>query len=126
MKTYNIIIGVIASRSKIYDDFVKYYWSRFIEYINKKNYSIKIYLLYGDDYENIFNISQEHIFITDINDSFIPGCLKKTISFFEYIKKNYKFNYIFRTNLSSFIIIDNFIKLINSFPKKKIICWIIS
>ena len=36
-KTYDIIIGVIASRSAIYDGLVECYWKPFINFVNKTN-----------------------------------------------------------------------------------------
>lgn len=108
LKYCNNIMLVIASRGEIYDYFIKYYWVPFIEYVNKtKNiYELKIILLYGNSDISDLSIPEENMLqFTDIEDNLIPGCLLKTIKAFEYIKNNYEYKKIIRTNLSSFFYI---------------------
>ena len=59
------------------------------------------------------NLEQDVIFDEDNNtlyvkyeESYIPGILYKTIKAFDYICKNFEFDYIFRTNMSSVIDLD--------------------
>ena len=59
------------------------------------------------------NLEQDFIFDQDNNtlyvkyqESYIPGILYKTIKSFDYICKNFEFDYIFKTNMSSVIDLD--------------------
>jgi len=52
-------------------------------------------------------------------DNLIPGILRKTIMAFEYINNNYK--HIVRTNLSSFLIIDNLLESSNELRNDNLI-----
>ena len=109
MKKYDIIILVIASRGEIYDEIIKVYWSHLINYTESNYDNIKVFLLFGNDVD-IYDIpvDKNNIIIGDNHETLIPGILQKTIYSFDYINKHYKYNHIFRTNLSSFLIIDNF------------------
>jgi len=115
----DLIILVIASRGKIYDSLVENYWKYIINYVNFKYNNIKIYLLYGNCNIDNININKDNILhFKDIKENLEPGILLKTIKAFEYIDNKYKYDFILRTNLSSFFIIDNLIKLYNGFHKK--------
>lgn len=109
-KNIEIIIGVIASRSTFYDNLVKEYWQFIINYTNN-NYQdkVKIYLMYGNEFdENYFNyLDKKDVFVCNYEDSQRPGILKKTIDFMKYIEYNYNYKQLFRTNLSSFLVLDN-------------------
>ena len=119
MKDYDVIILVIASRGEIYDKLIDVYWKYFINYTEKKLPNIKIFLLYGSNvYLSDIPVNKNNIIICDTPETYIPGILQKTIYSFNYIKENYKYNHIFRTNLSSFLIIENLINISKSLPKK--------
>ena len=45
----DIVMLVIASRSDTYDQIINKYWSYLIKYIKENNYSIKIYLIFGNN-----------------------------------------------------------------------------
>jgi hypothetical protein len=107
-----ICILVIASRSKIYDKFINNYWAEMIRFIKNNNINIKVYLLFGNNVDTSdLKLNEEDILILDTPECMIPGILIKTIKAFEYINNNYKYKHIFRTNLSSFFIIDNLIEI---------------
>lgn len=114
MKYYDIIFTVIASRGEIYDLLINNYWYNFIEFLNnnKHTYNIKIIMMFGKDtkLEGI-KINKENIFISQYEDSLIPGIFEKTIDCFKYIEQNFTYKHIIRSNLSSFYIIDNLIKI---------------
>lgn len=110
---YNIIIAVLASHNNIYDEIIINYWNKLITIINSEYKNIKIYLLFGNNYRGCI-IPKNNIFISNIKDSLIPGCLIKTIDFFQYINSKYSYKYVFRTNISSFLIIENMISLSNN------------
>ena len=67
--------------------------SYFIKY--KKNLHDDIYL---DENDNT-------IYIKGV-ENFIPGVLDKSIKAIEYCLHNFKFDYLLRTNMSSFIILN--------------------
>lgn len=125
---YKNIMIVLASRNYIYDNFVKYYWIPFINFVEKKknNNELKIILLYGNENTNDLDIPNKNVMKVNIKDSYIPGCLVKTISSFEYINKNFEYEKIIRTNISSFFIYDNLIQHIDNLPKENLYCGIIN
>jgi len=111
----DLVILVIASRGKIYDSLVENYWKYFIDYVNNKHKNIKIYLLYGNCNINNISVNKNNILhFKDIKETLIPGILLKTIKGFQYIDNNYDYKFVLRTNLSSFFIIDNLVKLYNN------------
>jgi hypothetical protein len=111
-KDYDLIILVIASTGEIYDKLIEFYWAKLIKYIKKNNYKIKIFLVVGNNNNNLENLIEDNDIIkTDVEESLIPGILIKTINAFEMINKIYEYKQIFRTNLSSFLILDNMIKI---------------
>ena len=115
-----LIILVIVNRNKIYDEFLNL-WNETINYIKIKKYSIKIYFLFGKDQKiKNLNITKDNIFISSENDSIKKGVIIKTFEAFDYIEKNYDYEYILRTNISSFFIIDKLLKLINKIPSSNI------
>lgn len=67
---------------------------------NIKSYFIKYNLQKLHDDKDIF-IDDDTIYIKGSEESFIPGCLDKTIKSIEYILKNEDFDYLIRTNMSS-------------------------
>lgn len=112
-----IIILVIASRGKLYDKLINNYWIKFIKFINNLNNNIKIFLVFGKDV-NVEDLSEinGNIIKADTKESYIPGILEKTIFGFNYVDKNFDYDYIFRTNLSSFIVHNNFQKFLLKLP----------
>lgn len=115
--TVNSIILVIASRSDIYDKFINVYWKHFIKYTNKNHSNIKIFLIFGkdtkiDDLEEL----KDNIIITPYDETY-RNILEKTLYCFDLCLQKYDFDFLFRTNLSSFIVLNNFINIINNIPK---------
>jgi len=109
------IIIVIASKGNIYDKIVKVYWNPFIEYCNKNFKNIKIYLLYGDSYDKNLNVNPNNLLEYNIKENVIPGVLIKTIKAFKYINENYNYKYVLRTNISSFLVLENIFKKSSEF-----------
>lgn len=64
------------------------------------SYFIKYNLEKINGDKDIF-ISGDTIYIKGTNESYIPGCLDKTIKSIEYILENEDFDYVVRTNMSS-------------------------
>tara|TARA_B110000208_G_C11798090_1_gene440567 strand:+ start:4318 stop:5190 length:873 start_codon:yes stop_codon:yes gene_type:complete len=123
MKKKKLVILVIASRSNIYDKMINEYWKYLINYCNIKHKNIKIFLIFGNNVNvNDLSISNKNILVLDCEESYIPGILTKTLKSFKFIKNNYDFKYILRTNLSSFIILEKLTKYINKLPENNIYC----
>ncbi len=100
-----IILLVIASRSKLYDQYLEY-WKHIIL---KKPSNVDIYILLNDEKINQpykIDKSANRIYFK-YKESYIPGILLKTI---EALKLLSNYDFVIRTNLSTFF---NFNKLIN-------------
>ena len=109
---FDIVMVVISSRGDIYNKLIEIYWLPIIEYIRCNKIPIKIILLFGKDQKvNDLPIPSENIFISDVNDSVVPGILFKTVQCFNDIENKYNYKHIIRTNLSSFFIIDNLLEI---------------
>jgi len=124
--SYDIIFLIIASRSNIYDKLIEIYWKPFIKYLKEKNYKIKIFFMFGNDVIlNDLELSNEDIIVTNTPENLIPGILIKTVNSFKHIEENYEYKYILRTNLSSFFIVDNLIKLTKNLPNEDVYAGVI-
>ena len=115
MKNVDIIMLVIASRGYGYDNMINHYWSKMINYIKTHNYNnIKIFFIFGNDVNTDgLKITDDDKLIFDVPETYIPGILNKTVEAFKLINDTYNYKHILRTNLSSFFIIDNLIKISN-------------
>ena len=121
----NLVILVIASINgrwgEAYINYINYFWVKFINHINDNNINIKVFLLFGENPDKeLLNLSSENMIISNIEENYKPGILKKTIHAFDYVNKKYDYKHILRTNLSSFFIIDKLIELNNKIPTKKV------
>lgn len=131
---YDLILIVIASRNTIYDQFVYYYWIHFIKYVNKYySNKIKIFLSYDNCDITDFNDIKDNILYYELENTdkyknnifgypnnYIPNILQKTINSFKYVNLNYNYKYVLRTNLSSFFILENLIKIYEKLPEKNL------
>lgn len=110
---------VIASRGGVYDLLIKYYWIPFICYVRNNeniNKDLLIYLVFGKDSTTTdLNKISNNIIVAPSTES-LEKIYHKTIYAFSIINKNHKYDYIFRTNLSSFIILPYFEKIVESLP----------
>lgn len=105
----DLIFLILASENKYYDTMVSDYWIPFIKFCEEKQLNIKFIFMYGENVNVCNLIPSKYLFITNTKEGRILGCLDKTIKGYNYVLKKYDFNYIFRCNLSAFIIIDNFL-----------------
>ena len=107
----DVIITVIASRSKTYDQYIELYWVPFIDFINIHYPSILVLMIFGNNVSiQGLSLKKENIFFATNPESIIPGIYDKTIECFEYIVASYSYKHMLRTNLSSFFIIENLMK----------------
>ena len=97
----NIIILIIASDDN--ESYIKMQqiWKKYMNnHPNIKSFFIKNKL---DIEQDIIIDEKENTIYVKNEESYIPGILQKTIKSFEYCLQKFEFDYIYRTNLSSFI-----------------------
>ena len=98
-------------------------------YSQMREISPKYYNLYGDRIKFFF-IENRHMNsgqVIEENDylyingteSFIPGIYQKSIKAIEYINNTYSYDYVIRTNLSTFWHMENLFKFLDNKPKEK-------
>jgi hypothetical protein len=116
-KHYTIINLIIASRAKHYDIFT-YCW---LQYMNK-NPDVKSFFLYSDPtIENDLLIDTNSI-TYKCEESLIPGILFKTLAAEKFCQKYMSYDYILRTNLSSFIHFPRLLTYLTTHPKEDFMC----
>ena len=82
-------------------------------YMNKHNNIKSYFIKYNNKIQTDVVLENDTIFIKGV-ETYIPGCLDKTIKSIEYIiKTNIEFDFIFRTNLSSVVNLNKFFNLLN-------------
>jgi hypothetical protein len=123
MKYVDLILLVIANTGEdYYCGFINDYWAKFIKYLENNGYNIKIFLLFGHG-NNIkkIDVDEKNIIIADhVEENLYPGILQKTIFGLDYINSNYNYKHILRTNLSSFFILDELIKINKNLPDSNV------
>ena len=83
-----------------------------------KNPNIKTLYIYGNvDKSKVFETDHDLYF--DVSESLVPGILIKSIKSFEYVNEHYTYDYLIRTNLSTFWNFKKILKKIRKFPKKR-------
>ena len=119
-----IVILVIMSRNEIYDQIIKNYWTNLLQYIKSNHPNIRIFFTIGYDVEidDLPKIIKDNVIISDKRETYTPGILYKTIYSLNYIHNYVNYDFLFRTNLSSFLYIKNMLKYIEKLPSKK--CYI--
>jgi hypothetical protein len=114
-----ILILVIASRGEVYDQLVVRYWKRLIEVANKtrSENGIDVILLYGDsDVEDLGIPNRNLLKIEQVVESWMPGIFLKTIEAIKLMGDSY--DYVYRTNLSSFLRIRALRRLVRDLPRR--------
>jgi hypothetical protein len=107
---YKAIILVIASPTTYYNK-NKIILDKFMN----SNPNIKTFFIYGNiNKETIYKSTHDLFF--DCEESLRPGILKKTLLSFEYILKNFEFDYVIRTNISTFWNFSYLLNIINKLP----------
>ena len=116
----DIIILVIASRGEIYDQFINECWIPMIKYA-KRYSNIKIFLIFGND-SKIDDLTEikDNILVFNHAET-MPNILEKTLDAFDLCLNKYNFDFMLRTNLSSFIMLDKLIAITNYIPKNNFV-----
>ena len=90
-------------------------------YFNKFNTQIKYYFIeYNPELSSDIIEDNNTIYVKGIES--IPGMYYKTMKAIEYVNNIYSFDYIVRTNLSTFWHIPNLLNFINNIPKQRFAC----
>jgi len=64
-------------------------------------------------------LETEHDLYFDVSESLVPGILRKTMKACEYVNEKYTYDYLIRTNLSTFWNFKRILQKIRKFPKKR-------
>ena len=78
---------------------------------------IKIIYVYGGGKNTDIRLVGDKLFV-DVNET-LENIGYKTISMFEYLLKHFEFEYIYRTNLSSYLVQDKLLKYLDNKPREK-------
>jgi hypothetical protein len=104
-----LIILILANDNYAYTQ-MQELWRKYMNtHENIKSYFMK----YDSTLESDIEIINDTIFIKGI-ESYIPGCLDKTVKSIDFLLKNEEFDYVFRTNLSSVVHLNKLYSLLNS------------
>ncbi len=96
--SYSKMKKIVKSNYARFKNKIKYFFIEHSEHINGKVVEL------GD-----------HIFIKG-KETFIPGIYDKTIKAIEYVNEKYEYDYLVRTNLSSFWNVENALRACENFP----------
>jgi hypothetical protein len=119
-KKRKINILAIASRNELYDKMIKVYWIPFISFIEKNYPNVHIYLVFGkDSFIDDLDIIKDNIIVSDSIENYVPGIFFKNIHAFKHLEKD-DYDYLIRTNMSSFIMIDRLISYIDTLNRYNI------
>jgi len=106
MTKYKLIILIIASHTMSIYDYCIDVWKKYMN----TNKDIKSFLIYcNPTQDEDIIIKDDEIFVKAI-ESYVPGIFLKTMKSIEYINKTYEYDFLLRTNMSTFFI---FPKLLN-------------
>ncbi len=116
-----IILVVIASRTEaIHEQLLMGFWVPFIRYVVPRYKMVKVRLVFGagTPISDLGSI-RDSIILGQSPESYIPGILKKTIDAFAILLKE-PFDFMVRTNLSSFFILENLVRRLSRFRRTKL------
>lgn len=119
IKHYKMIFVIIASPGDIYNKFKRI----LLKFMNSRD-DIKTFFIYGNvNKDEIF--TSDHDLYYDVEESLIPGIYDKTALALKYIDSKYSYDFIIRTNLSSFFSIDRMLNYISSLPTSGVMTGVI-
>lgn len=81
-------------------------------YMNRFPYVTSFFIKYDPDLSDNIQLQDNTIFIKG-SESLIPGCLDKTIQSIEFVLKEFDFDFIFRTNMSSVVDLKKLHNILN-------------
>lgn len=113
MVHYRAVILVIASHDTSYYHKARTVWKA---YMNRFP-SIKIYMLYGAT--SLPDQDESDLVYDDISESLVPGILQKTLRAMKYVHETYTYDYLIRTNISTFWDLHHIELLLSSCPTSR-------
>ena len=118
--TYSLIILIVTSRGTRYDNQIKIFWQTFISHVKKHNYPIKVFYVLGNDTTlDDLGCDNDDIIVSDTPEKY-HLIADKTLYSLQYIEDNYDYKHVFRTNLSSFLILDKLMNYHDQLPSKNL------
>jgi hypothetical protein len=108
-----VVIAVLGCRSELFtlliEEGIKKTWG------NYSNPNIRIVYYYGQQLNEPYIMSNNDV-ILNVDDG-LGNVALKTLLFYEFLNKQ-NFDYVFRTNCSSYVNIDNLLKFLENKPKE--------
>ena len=107
---YKVVILVLASRGEVFCEF-REIWEKYCHRFPE----VKTHFVYGQgEHENKY---ESDLIFEDCPEKYpVPVC--KTIKAFEFVEANYDYDFLLRTNLSSFWIIPKFLENLKDYPSE--------
>jgi hypothetical protein len=103
-----IIILIIASHAEHYDKMINI-WKK---YMNNHPNITSFFIMNNENIPEDVIVEQDIMYVNS-NETYVPGILHKTVKCIEYCLNNFEFDFIYRTNLSSFLVLDKLYDFIN-------------
>lgn len=110
--SYLAVILVLASKGELYDKF-RQYWAQYDSLFPE----IKVHYVYGDSNTT----PQVGDLVYDIPETYWPGMITKSIMAMEQIQDIYDYQYLVRTNLSTFWDIEQLIKRLYNYLGRNVV-----
>lgn len=107
-----ILLILASDNLPVYQEFRKIYQ----EYLYS-NPNIKVFFVYGN--QHTFEPQEYDLIYDDVEENYYPGMITKTIKAMEFIDKNYEYEFLVRTNLSTFWDFDRLLSRLDKQPKQK-------
>lgn len=131
MKHYKAIILAIASEDQYNDQYIMkkimpewrpllpYFKSVHEQYMNERE-DMRMFFLYGAGEKSF--VPQEHdLIFENIKENDYPGIIAKTLNAMELVHNTYSYDYIIRTNLSTFWDLNMLAERLDTLPKTECI-----
>lgn len=118
MKSYHSIFLIIDNDSTTFYKNFHLLWKT---YMKKENDILCIFLRMKEDLTKMEEYDEkEQILYFKGKEEYIPGILYKTMKGIQYVIKNFQFQYLTRTNLSSFWHFKNYKNTLTKLPTEKL------